>query len=104
MPNCVKLKITVLSSLPNHVKPNIIAQIQKVVNIFKVTLKQNSIKRDLPVLTRADHLIPGLIFFSGKLYYVEKWQKCGTRGKSVQVYVQNQKPLSPRIRSVEACK
>ena len=51
--------------------------------------------------TWADHLIPGLIFFSGKLY-VAKWQHSETRGNSVQVYVQNRRSASPRIHSVEA--
>ena len=55
-------------------------------------------------ITWAVLLIPGLIFFlgGGKLYYVAKWQQSETRGKSVQVYVQNRRSVSPRIRSVEA--
>ena len=44
----------------------------------------------------------GTDFFSGKLQYVVKWQQSGTRGNSVQVYVQNRRSVSPHIRSVEA--
>jgi len=52
--------------------------------------------------TRTDHLIPGQIFFSGKLRYAAKWQQGRTGGNSVQVYVHNRKPVSPHIWSVEA--
>ena len=44
----------------------------------------------------------GTDFFPGKLWHVAKWQQSGTRGNSVQVYVQNRRFLSPHIPSVEA--
>ena len=48
--------------------------------------------------TWTDHLIPGLIFFGEAI--IVKWQQGRTGGNSVQVYLHNQKPVSPRIRSL----
>jgi len=44
----------------------------------------------------------GTDFFSQETSYVAKWQQSGTHVNSVQVYVQNRRLVSPRIRSVEA--
>jgi hypothetical protein len=44
----------------------------------------------------------GTDFFPGKLYHTVKWQQSGTCVNSVQVYVQNRRSVSPRIRSVES--
>ena len=72
----------------------------QIVGIWPANVFKDAVIYDLS--TWADHLIPGLIFFSGKLYYVAKWQQSGTCRNSVQVYVQNRRSVSPRIRSVEA--
>ena len=49
------------------------------------------------IYTWADHLIPGLIFFSGKLYYVAKWQQSRTRGTCTSVCAKPEIGISPHL-------
>ena len=76
--------------------------VRKVIVFQKASLSYSTCISHQPTRTAwADHSITG-VNFSGKLKYVAKWQQSGTRGKYVQVYVQNRRSVSPLIRSVEA--